>query len=92
MANPRCDFDYRTMEKVGTRHVRPTRPGGWGAVTTSLVDINLGIRIPFRVYRRDWDKSSVPSTDRDPLGKPWSTRPTLESAIIPPDRRNAHSV
>src|SRR6266700_2391022 len=64
-----CDYEYRTMEKWGrAMFVTPGVIVDGQLVTTSLVDINLGIRILLgSSYYEVWQNERT-SVDRDPLG------------------------
>ncbi len=72
-----CNFSYRDMEDWGGRKMFVT-PGGvvvdGELVTTSLVDINLGLRILLgSSYYEDWtDQETFVRTD--PLGNPVDRR------------------
>src|SRR5204863_1792712 len=71
----KCDYRYETMEEWG-RHMYVT-PGivvDGQLVTTSLVEINLGLRIPLgSCFYEGWD-SSERLVRKDPLGNPMDQR------------------
>src|SRR5690349_1510198 len=70
-----CDYDYRTMDEWGrAMFVTPGVIVDGELVTTSLVDINLGIRILLgSSYYEDWENQRT-FVDRDPLGNPVDKR------------------
>src|SRR6266550_8844490 len=70
-----CDYDYHTMDKWGrAMFVTPGVIVDGELVTTSLVDINLGIRILLgSSYYEDWENQRT-FVDRDPLGNPVDKR------------------
>jgi len=85
-----CDYDYRTMEKWGrAMFVTPGVVVDGELVTTSLVDINLGIRILLgSSYYEDWENSRT-FVDRDPLGNPVDKRHPWNQTTIPrPQKRD----
>src|SRR5437764_9583833 len=85
-----CDFDYRTMEKWGrAMFVTPGVIVDGELVTTSLVDINLGIRILLgSSYYEDWQNERT-FVDRDPLGNPVDKRQPWNQTTIPkPQKRD----
>ena len=87
-----CDYDYRTMEKWGrAMFVTPGVIVDGKLVTTSLVDINLGIRILLgSSYYEDWQNERT-FVDRDPLGNPVDKRHPWNQTTIPkPQKRDFH--
>jgi len=85
-----CDYDYRTMEKWGrAMFVTPGVIVDGELVTTSLVDINLGIRILLgSSYYEDWENERT-FVDRDPLGNPVDKRHPWNQTTIPkPQKRD----
>ncbi|GER82725.1 MAG: nickel-dependent hydrogenase large subunit [Thermogemmatispora sp.] len=85
-----CDYDYRTMEKWGrAMFVTPGVVVDGELVTTSLVDINLGIRILLgSSYYEDWENERT-FVDRDPLGNPVDQRHPWNQTTIPkPQKRD----
>jgi hydrogenase large subunit len=85
-----CDYDYRTMEKWGrAMFVTPGVIVDGELVTTSLVDINLGIRILLgSSYYDDWENERT-FVDRDPLGNPVDKRHPWNQTTIPkPQKRD----
>lgn len=85
-----CDYDYRTMDKWGrAMFVTPGVIVDGELVTTSLVDINLGIRILLgHSYYADWENERT-FVDRDPLGNPVDKRHPWNQTTIPkPQKRD----
>src|SRR6266576_4684531 len=85
-----CDYDYRTMDKWGrAMFVTPGVIVDGELVTTSLVDINLGIRILLgHSYYDDW-QSERTFVDRDPLGNPVDKHHPWNQTTIPkPQKRD----
>src|SRR5437763_10269120 len=85
-----CDYDYRTMEKWGrAAFVTPGIIVDGELVTTSLVDINLGIRILLgSSYYEDWQNEETFVT-RDPLGNPVDKRHPWNQTTVPkPQKRD----
>ena len=85
-----CDYDYRTMDKWGrAMYVTPGVIVDGELVTTSLVDINLNIRILLgHSYYDDWQNERT-FVDRDPLGNPVDKRHPWNQTTIPkPQRRD----
>jgi hydrogenase large subunit len=85
-----CDYEYRTMEKWGrAMFVTPGVVVDGELVTTSLVDINLGIRILLgSSYYEDWENERT-FVDRDPLGNPVDQRHPWNQTTIPkPQKRD----
>ncbi len=85
-----CDYDYRTMDKWGrAMFVTPGVIVDGELVTTSLVDINLGIRILLgHSYYDDWQNERT-FVDRDPLGNPVDKRHPWNQTTIPkPQKRD----
>src|SRR5205809_167948 len=85
-----CDYDYRTMDKWGrAMFVTPGVIVDGKLVTTSLVDINLGIRILLgHSYYDDWQNERT-FVDRDPLGNPVDKRHPWNQTTIPkPQKRD----
>ena len=65
-----CDYTYQNMEKWGNAmFVTPGVVVDGELVTTSLVDINLGLRILLgSSYYEDWGDAGEVFVERDPLG------------------------
>ncbi|WP_051342907.1 nickel-dependent hydrogenase large subunit [Pseudonocardia spinosispora] len=85
-----CDFSYRNMESWGRKmFVTPGVVVDGKLVTTSLVDINLGIRILLgSSFYRDWEDQEMFVT-RDPLGNPVDRRHPWNQHTIPaPQKRD----
>jgi hydrogenase large subunit len=85
-----CDYDYRTMDNWGrAMFVTPGVIVDGELVTTSLVDINLGIRILLgHSYYTDWENERT-FVDRDPLGNPVDKRHPWNQTTIPkPQKRD----
>jgi hydrogenase large subunit len=85
-----CDYDYRTMENWGrAMFVTPGIVVDGELVTTSLVDINLGMRILLgSSYYDDWENQRM-FVDRDPLGNPIDRHHPWNQTTIPkPQKRN----
>jgi hydrogenase large subunit len=88
-----CDYDYRTMDNWGrAMFVTPGIIVDGELVTTSLVDINLGIRILLgHSYYDDWQNERT-FVDRDPLGNPVDKRHPWNQTTIPkPQKRDFNS-
>ncbi|HEX8994421.1 MAG TPA: nickel-dependent hydrogenase large subunit [Ktedonobacterales bacterium] len=85
-----CDYDYKTMDKWGrAMFVTPGVVVDGELVTTSLVDINLGIRILLgHSYYDDWENQRT-FVDRDPLGNPVDKRHPWNQTTLPhPQKRD----
>jgi len=85
-----CDYDYRTMDKWGrAMFVTPGVIVDGELITTSLVDINLGIRILLgSSYYEDW-QSERTFVDRDPLGNPVDKlHPWNQTTLPRPQKRD----
>jgi hydrogenase large subunit len=85
-----CDYDYRTMDKWGrAMFVTPGVIVDGELITTSLVDINLGIRILLgSSYYDDWQNERT-FVDRDPLGNPVDKHHPWNQTTIPkPQKRD----
>ncbi len=85
-----CDYDYRHMAEWGrAMYVTPGVVVDGQLVTTSLVDINLGIRILLgSSYYEDWENEQI-FVDRDPLGNPVDRRHPWNQTTIPrPQKRD----
>ena len=85
-----CDYTYKNMAKWGeAMYVTPGVVVDGKLVTTSLVDINLGIRILLgSSYYDDWASEETFVT-RDPLGNPVDKRHPWNQTTIPkPQRRD----
>src|SRR5579875_1464046 len=85
-----CDYRYETMDKWGrAMFVTPGVVVDGKLVTTSLVDINLGIRILLgSSYYEDWENQRT-YVDRDPLGNPVDKRHPWNQTTIPkPQKRD----
>ena len=85
-----CNFSYRDMERWGRRmFVTPGIVVDGNLVTTSLVDINLGIRILLgHSYYEDWTDQEM-FVKTDPLGNPVDRRHPWNQHTNPrPQRRD----
>src|SRR2546430_8676531 len=85
-----CDYTYRRMSEWGrAMFVTPGVIVDGELVTTSLVDINLGIRILLgHSYYDDWQNERT-FVDRDPLGNPIDKRHPWNQTTIPkPQKRD----
>jgi hydrogenase large subunit len=85
-----CDYQYQNMDKWGrAMFVTPGVVVDGELVTTSLVDINLGIRILLgSSYYDDWQGERT-FVDRDPLGNPVDKRHPWNQTTIPkPQKRD----
>jgi hydrogenase large subunit len=85
-----CDYDYKTMDKWGrAMFVTPGVVVDGQLVTTSLVDINVGLRILLgSSYYDDWNNQEI-FVDRDPLGNPIDRRHPWNQTTLPrPQKRN----
>jgi hydrogenase large subunit len=85
-----CDYNYRTMEQWGrAMYVTPGIVVDGELVTTSLVDINLGLRILLgSSYYEDWEHKET-FVAHDPLGNPVDKRHPWNQTTIPkPQKRN----
>ncbi|MFD8491673.1 nickel-dependent hydrogenase large subunit [Amycolatopsis sp. NPDC059657] len=85
-----CDFTYENMEMWGRKmFVTPGVVVDGKLVTTSLVDINLGIRILLgSSYYEDWEGQEKFVT-HDPLGNPVDGRHPWNQHTIPrPQKRD----
>jgi hydrogenase large subunit len=85
-----CDYRYQNMEKWGrAMFVTPGVVVDGELVTTSLVDINLGIRILLgSSYYDDWENEET-FVSRDPLGNPVDKRHPWNQTTIPkPQKRD----
>ncbi len=85
-----CDYNYKTMAKWGdAMFVTPGVVVDGELVTTSLVDINLGMRILLgSSYYDDWDKGETFVT-RDPLGNPVDkNHPWNQTTTPKPQKRD----
>ena len=85
-----CDYDYKTMDKWGrAMFVTPGVVVDGQLVTTSLVDINLGIRILLgHSFYDDWQNQRT-FVDKDPLGNPVDKRHPWNQTTIPhPQKRD----
>jgi hydrogenase large subunit len=85
-----CDFTYQNMESWGRKmFVTPGVVVDGKLVTTSLVDINLGLRILLgSSYYEDWDNQEIFAT-HDPLGNPVDRRHPWNQHTIPkPQKRD----
>src|SRR5882762_1687544 len=88
-----CDYRYETMEKWGrAMFVTPGVVVDGELVTTSLVDINLGIRILLgSSYYQDWAENGGGElfVKQDPLGNPIDRRHPWNQTTIPkPQKRD----
>jgi len=85
-----CDYDYRTMAEWGrAMYVTPGVVVDGKLVTTSLVDINLGMRILLgSSYYDDWNNEPLFVT-HDPLGNPIDRRHPWNQTTLPkPQKRD----
>jgi hydrogenase large subunit len=85
-----CDYDYRKMADWGrAAFVTPGVVVDGELVTTSLVDINLGIRILLgSSYYDDWEGEQT-FVREDPLGNPVDRRHPWNQTTIPkPQKRD----
>ena len=85
-----CDFQYRTMEDWGRKmFVTPGVVVDGKLLTTSLVDINLGINILLgSSFYKDWEGGEQFVT-RDPLGNPVGPRHPWNQHTYPePQKRD----
>jgi hydrogenase large subunit len=88
-----CDYRYETMDKWGrAMFVTPGIVVDGELVTTSLVDINLGIRILLgSSFYEDWAENgnSELFVKKDPLGNPVDPRHPWNQTTIPkPQKRD----
>jgi hydrogenase large subunit len=84
------NYRYEDMEDWGRRmHVTPGVIVDGELVTTSLLDINLGMRIMLgSSYYDDWSEEET-FVDRDPLGNPIDRRHPWNVTTLPrPQRRD----
>src|SRR5207249_3305744 len=84
------DYTYKNMDHWGNEmFVTPGVVVDGELVTTSLVDINLGIRILLgSSYYEDWQNERT-FVDRDPLGNPVDKRHPWNQTTIPkPQKRD----
>src|ERR671926_147806 len=85
-----CDHRYDHMEEWGrAMYVTPGVVVDGELVTTSLVDINLGLRILLgSSYYEDWENEAT-FVDKDPLGNPVDKRHPWNQTTIPaPQKRD----
>ncbi len=85
-----CDYTYKNMAEWGRgMFVTPGVVVDGELVTTSLVDINLGIRILLgSSYYDDWQNAET-FVKNDPLGNPVDQRHPWNQTTIPkPQKRN----
>ncbi|MDQ2888098.1 MAG: nickel-dependent hydrogenase large subunit [Chloroflexota bacterium] len=85
-----CDYDYRTMADWGrAMYVTPGIIVDGELITTSLVDINLGMRILLgSSYYDDWNNEELFVT-QDPLGNPIDRRHPWNQTTLPrPQKRD----
>jgi hydrogenase large subunit len=85
----KCDYNYKNMAEWGrAMFVTPGVVVDGKLVTTSLVDINLGIRILLgSSYYEDWANEAT-FVDRDPLGNKIDQRHPWNQTTIPkPQKR-----
>ena len=83
-----CDFQYRHMEDWGRKmFVTPGIIVDGNLLTTSLVDINLGIRILLgSSYYDDWEEGET-FVKQDPLGNPVDRRHPWNQTTIPKPKK-----
>jgi hydrogenase large subunit len=85
-----CDYKYQNMAEWGREaYVTPGIVVDGEQITTSLVDINLGIRILLgHSYYEDWQNEETFVT-HDPLGNPVDQRHPWNQTTIPkPQKRD----
>jgi len=85
-----CDYTYKNMAEWGdAMYVTPGVVVDGKLVTTSLVDINLGIRILLgHSFYDDWENEEV-FVEKDPLGNPVDKRHPWNQTTLPkPQRRD----
>jgi hydrogenase large subunit len=85
-----CDYTYQNMAEWGrAAYVTPGIVVDGEQITTSLVDINLGIRILLgSSYYEDWQNEET-FVDRDPLGNPVDKRHPWNQTTVPkPQKRD----
>jgi hydrogenase large subunit len=85
-----CDFSYERMEQWGRKmFVTPGIVVDGKLVTTSLLDINLGLRILLgHSFYRDWEDQEM-FVNKDPLGNTVDRRHPWNQHTIPaPEKRN----
>ncbi|HEX5501863.1 MAG TPA: nickel-dependent hydrogenase large subunit [Thermomicrobiales bacterium] len=85
-----CDYQYQTMADWGrAMYVTPGVVVDGELVTTSLVDINLGIRILLgSSYYQDWQNEET-FVAHDPLGNPIDKRHPWNQTTLPrPQKRD----
>jgi hydrogenase large subunit len=85
-----CDYTYQNMAEWGrAAYVTPGMVVDGEQITTSLVDINLGIRILLgHSYYEDWQNEETFVT-HDPLGNPVDKRHPWNQTTIPkPQKRD----
>jgi hydrogenase large subunit len=85
-----CDYKYQNMAEWGrAAYVTPGMVVDGEQITTSLVDINLGIRILLgHSYYEDWQNEETFVT-HDPLGNPVDQRHPWNQTTIPkPQKRD----
>ncbi len=85
-----CDYTYRNMDEWGkAMYVTPGVIVNGEAVTNSLVDINLGIRILLgSSYYDDWEDGEM-FVQHDPLGNPVDRRHPWNQTTTPrPQKRD----
>jgi hydrogenase large subunit len=88
-----CDYRYETMERWGrSMFVTPGIVVDGQLVTTSLVDINVGMRILLgSSYYDDWQESET-FVQEDPLGNPIDQKHPWNQTTIPkPQKRDFDS-
>jgi hydrogenase large subunit len=87
----KTDYRYETMADWGRgMYVTPGVVVDGKLVTTSLVDINLGIRILLgSSFYDDWEEDGQMFVARDPLGNPVDKRHPWNQTTLPrPQKRN----
>ncbi|WP_126631919.1 nickel-dependent hydrogenase large subunit [Dictyobacter alpinus] len=85
-----CDYDYRNMERWGeAMFVTPGIVIDGKLRTTSLIDINLGMRILLgSSFYEDWQDQPM-FVDKDPLGNPIDRRHPWNQTTLPrPQKRD----
>jgi len=85
------DYKYQNMDKWGrAMYVTPSVIVDGKVVTSSLVDINLGIRILLgSSYYDDWQNNGEMFVTKDPLGNPVDKRHPWNQTTIPrPQKRD----
>lgn len=86
-----CDYQYKTMDDWGRKmFVTPGIVVDGELITTSLVEINLGMRILLgSSFYEDWEENGELFVPFDPLGNPVDKRHPWNQTTIPkPQKRD----